>query len=210
MADKRLRQVRSVAVRDPRELLFDPEAFREMGEELAVARHTLSREQLLEYGRVATRVRHVISHKHDAPEEESKGELAEQDGIPEQGAQLHTLFTNKVARDDFEERSNPMHWQRKRRTLRELSAAARLEILKLVVSKAMTGEEIAVRYNIKVQLVRDIVKNHGKRPTLFISKKKAELKSLKLATAITSVLQSALSSQRVIWSSKQVATEASA
>ena len=41
----------------------------------------------------------------------------------------------------------------------------------------MTGEEIAVRFNIKVQLVRDIVKNYGKRPTLFISKKKAELKS---------------------------------
>ena len=74
MADKRLKQVRSVAVRDPIELLFDPESFHEMGEELTIARHTLSREQLLEYGRVATRIRHMISHKHDAPEEESKGE----------------------------------------------------------------------------------------------------------------------------------------
>ena len=65
MADRRLKQVRNVAVRDPRELLFDPESFREMGEELVVARHTLSSEQLLEYGRVATRIRHEISHRHD-------------------------------------------------------------------------------------------------------------------------------------------------
>ena len=77
MADKRLKQVRSIAVRDPRELLFDPEAFHGMGDELTIARHTLSREQLLEYGRVATKVRHEICHKHDAPEEESKDEQAE-------------------------------------------------------------------------------------------------------------------------------------
>lgn len=177
MADRRLKQIRNVAVRDPRELLFDPETFREMGPELTIARHTLSREQLLEYGRVATRIRHEISHKHDAPEEESKGEQTEQVASPEQGAQLLTLFTKKVAQDDFEERSNPVHWNLKRRTLRQLSAATRIEILKLAVSKAMTGEEIAVRFNIKVQLVRDIVKNYGKRPTLFINKRKAELKS---------------------------------
>ena len=103
MADKTLKQVRSVSVREPGELLFDPEAFREMGSELTIARHALSREQLLEYGRVATKVRHGISHRNDVPEEESKGEPAEQVDAQEQGAQLRTLFTNKVARDDFEE-----------------------------------------------------------------------------------------------------------
>ena len=97
-----------------------------MGLELTIARHTLSREQLLEYGRVATRIRHEISHKHDVPEEESKGEQVEQVALPEQGAQLHTLFTNKVTQDDFQEKSNPVHWKLKRRTLRQLSAATRI------------------------------------------------------------------------------------
>ena len=97
--------------------------------------------------------------------------------IPEQGAQLRTLFTNKLGKDDFKEKSNPVHWHVKRRNLRQLSAATRIEILKLAVSKVMTGEEIAIRYNVKVPLVRDLVKNHGKRTTLFIDKKKAELKS---------------------------------
>ena len=106
LADKRLKQVRSVAVRDPRELLFDPESFREMSEELTIARHTLSREQLLEYGKVATRIRHLISHKHDSPKEEIKGEQAEQVGFPEQDEQLRALFTCKLTQDDIEEKSN--------------------------------------------------------------------------------------------------------
>ena len=66
----------------------------------------------------------------------------------------------------------------------------------------MSGEEIAIRYNVKHQLVRDLVKFLNKKPILFLNKKQAEIKLEKQKTAISSSLEAAFVSKRTIWSSK--------
>ena len=66
----------------------------------------------------------------------------------------------------------------------------------------MTGEEIALRFNIKVQLVRDLIKSLNKRPVLFLKKKQAEIKLKKQKMAINKSLETAFVTERIIWSSK--------
>ena len=66
----------------------------------------------------------------------------------------------------------------------------------------MTGEEIALRFNIKVQLVRDLIKSLNKRPVLFLKKKQAEIKLKKQKMAINKSLEAAFVTERIIWSSK--------
>ena len=98
-------------------------------------------------------------------------------GDAARGSYLSSLLTCKVGEDDFKEKTNPAHPRVKRRTLRQLAAAERLEILKLATAKAMTMAEVAVRFNVKVQLVRDLCKRLGKRSSPIVRKKKAEQKS---------------------------------
>ena len=66
----------------------------------------------------------------------------------------------------------------------------------------MTGEEIALRFHIKVQLVRDLIKSLNKRPVLLLNKKKAEIKLKKQKIAINRSLEAAFVTKRIIWSSK--------
>ena len=66
----------------------------------------------------------------------------------------------------------------------------------------MSGEEIAIRFNIKLQLVRDLVKSLNKKSVLFLNKKKEEIKIDKQKAAISSSMEAAFVSKRTIWSSK--------
>ena len=78
MADKTLKAVRKDIARETSTLLFDPEAYRNMAEDLTMTRERLTREQLNEYARVASKIRQSISSLVGAPGEESKGNQAEQ------------------------------------------------------------------------------------------------------------------------------------
>ena len=73
--------------------------------------------------------------------------------------------------------SNPSHPNRKRRSLRQLNSKERLHIVKLAASKSRTSVEIAELYNVKVQVVYDLVRDSKKRQSYFIKKKEAELRS---------------------------------
>ena len=66
----------------------------------------------------------------------------------------------------------------------------------------MSGEEIALRYNVKHQLIRDLVRFLNKDPIFFLKKKQAEIKIKKQNNAINSSLEAAFVSKKTIWSSK--------
>ena len=59
--DKYLKQIRKDAARQPGTLLFDPESFRDMYAELTLARYALDQAQLLEYAKVASKIRKTLS-----------------------------------------------------------------------------------------------------------------------------------------------------
>ena len=58
---------------------------------------------------------------------------------------------------------NPSHSTRKRRTLRQLDVKTRLKVAALAASRTRTYKEIGIIYNIKVQVVKDLMKDAKKR-----------------------------------------------
>ena len=64
----------------------------------------------------------------------------------------------------------------------------------------LSHHEIAIQFNVKVQLVRDLTKSLKKGQTLFINKRKAELLKIKKHEAIVSAIENRLHSQLSIWS----------
>ena len=55
--------------------------------------------------------------------------------------------------------------------MRDLSVDVRLRIVKLVISNKRSHEEVADMFNIKVQAVRDLMKNLKKGKSYFVKKR---------------------------------------
>ena len=60
--------------------------------------------------------------------------------------------------------------------MRNLKVSERLQIVKMAVKRELTYEEIALQFKVKAQLISDLVKSLKKHRTLFINKKKNELR----------------------------------
>ena len=72
LTDKTMQQIRRSSVRETGTLIFDPEEFKQQQEPLTIANYQLSREQLLKYGKKATRIMRAISQSvkgHDETNE---------------------------------------------------------------------------------------------------------------------------------------------
>ena len=145
-------------------MLFDPEDFKDKTDELTIARHSLKEDQLFEFGKMASRIRKEISEKVSQLSEQDRVHVLKDDKqfLPENFSGL-----------DF----NPSHPKRKRRSLRQLSSKERLHIAKLAASKSRTCIEISQLFNVKVQVVYDLVKDSKKKQSYFIKKKEIELRN---------------------------------
>ena len=51
-----------------------------------------------------------------------------------------------------------------------------MEIVRVAASRLLSYEEIAIDFNVKIQLIRDLMHSLKKQKTLFICKRKAELR----------------------------------
>ena len=145
-------------------MVFDPEDFKDKNDQLIIARHRLNEEQLFDYAKMASKIRKEISEK--------ASQLSEQDRvhIPKDDKQF---LPESFSRLDF----NPSHPKRKRRVLKQLSSKERLHIVKLAASNSRTCIEIAELFNVKVQVVYDLVKDSKKKQRYFIKKKEVELRN---------------------------------
>ena len=70
---------------------------------------------------------------------------------------------------------HPMYATRKLKSLRDINASKRLEILKLIAKKEMTAAEIGERYQLKAQAVRDLNKSRTWKLNRTIKKKESEI-----------------------------------
>ena len=61
--------------------------------------------------------------------------------------------------------------------MRKLNSKERLAIVKLVASKSRTCVEIAQLYNVKLQVVYDLVRDTKKKQVYFVKKKEVELRN---------------------------------
>ena len=181
-ADKNLKQVRKGSVRNLGKMLFDPEDFKDKSDQLTIARHRLNEERLYDYAKMASNIRKEISQK--------VSRLSGQDRvhIPKEAKQV---MPESFSRLDY----NPSHPNRKRRSLRQLDSTERLHIAKLVASKSRTCVEIAELFNVKVQVVYDLVKDSKKKQVYFIKKKKAELRKSLHQAAVIKIVSNLLSSK---------------
>ena len=112
-SDKALKQIRQNAAREPAQLVFDPELFQDSQDELKFHRHTLSRDQLHEYAKVASSIRKAISLKVSHMAEEIKDQsqqIEHQINLPmfAEGFQLE-----KRSPEDFLVKTNPANPNKK-------------------------------------------------------------------------------------------------
>ena len=115
---------------------------------------------------------------HDAPLTGLQLELANKKQQPKE-----------IFQADFNDHKNPAHPQVKKRTLRQLDAATRIKIVTLAAQKTLTQQEVAERFGVKVQLVRDLMKDLSrKRGSGTIKKKESELRKDQHQAAVTSFI----------------------
>ena len=77
----------------------------------------------------------------------------------------------------------------------------------MAVKRELTYEEIAIQFKVKVQLIRDLVKSLKKNKTLFINKKKIEIRNKQQKKAIAIAIENRLRSKESIWSAKDLADQ---
>ena len=125
-SDKALKQIRKDVSREPKPFVFDPESFRDSDVELTLSRQSLSREQLLEYARVASKVRRSISQQV---------EVIRASLPPQKSPTVTELVSDSLTNELALRNSDPVDYsskddlalrKMKRRKLRDLSAAERL------------------------------------------------------------------------------------
>ena len=63
--------------------------------------------------------------------------------------------------------------------MRELSAATRFQIVKTALSQCEPRRDIADKFNVKLQLVLDLIKDFNKTKRCIIRKRSCELNRLK-------------------------------
>ena len=186
-------------------MLFDPDAFKDQADQLTVANHRLTQQKLREYAELATRIRRAISRKASASVEEEKsdgtGRAAESvmselwDGL---GA---TAVGDEYDRTVVRIR---MHPRRKRRPVRRLSVAERLEVVKLAASKTKSPEQIACLFDIKVRSVYDLLSDAKRKQRYFVKKKEIEMRRAERYEMIIKAVRGALASKQVIYNAKQI------
>ena len=120
--DKYLKQIRKDVARQPGTLLFDPETFRDMSDELTLVRHALSQAQLLEYAKVASKVRRALSAEVAGRAEEDQNQDDQQEADLVDHYVAGGSLSVKLETEDFLEEANPVQPSLKRRKLNELSA----------------------------------------------------------------------------------------
>jgi len=88
--------------------------------------------------------------------------------------------------------------------LRQLNVETRLQIAQLAASKTRSYAEIALAFNIKVQVVWDLMKDAKKKQVYFVKKKQAELRRAEQEAAIILQVRKRLLDETPIWSAKQI------
>jgi len=77
-----------------------------------------------------------------------------------------------------------------------------LHITKLAASRTRTSGEIAGIYNVKVQVVYDLMKDAKKKKAYFVKKKEVELRREKQHAAVVKSVSTLLSNNQSIWTLK--------
>lgn len=145
-------------------MVFDPDDFNDKRDQLTIARHRLNKELLFDYAKMASEIREEFSQK--------ASRLSEQERVHTTKA-AKSVTPESFSLLDF----NPCNPNRKRLSLRQLNSKERLAIVKLVASKSRTCVEIAQLYNVKLQVVYDLVRDSKRKQVYFVKKKEVELRN---------------------------------
>ena len=206
-ADKSLKQVRKQAVRERGELLFDPEDFREQADQLRVDDYKLGEDQLFAYAKLATTIRKRIRSRAAEAEPEEVEEEKEP-AVTGSGPSPLPVKINPpkggLIHAEVVARSYPASMKRKRRPLREISAATRLEIVRLATTTRHTCQELALLYNVKVQTIYNLKKDAKKDQRYFVNKKEKELRRTRATSAIVGAVADSIDRKETIWTLTQM------
>ena len=163
--DKTLKTIRKELEQDRGSFVFDPDDFKEEAATFDVESYRLPKEGLLEYGRLATRLRKQFQEKADAakalqvalskPDEEAKDFV-----VPK----LYRGYEKKPRVKEpvdlmlgFEARYPSRRYKKRKKT--ELRTSELQEILRLVREEGTSQRDVAELFNVKPAFVTSLVKN---------------------------------------------------
>ena len=146
---------------------------------------------------ISERVHRITEERgggHDAPLIGLQLELANKKQQPKE-----------IFQADFNDHKNPAHPQAKKRTLRQLDVATRIKIVTLAARRTLTQQEVAERFGVKVQLVRDLMKDISrKKGSSTIRKREAELRKDQQQAAVSSFIAQQITAKQSIQSAKAI------
>jgi len=211
LADDKVRKVvRARSTIDVGEVLFDPDSWKGKDGELKIDKHKLDEDQLRKYAIMATKVRQKFKAKIGS--NEAKGENNKDSEVEESKEQVHNLRRSysplgkqKIGQELLQgHEHNTASPKRKRLSLSQVSAAKRVEIVKMAVSKTRTHREIGELFNVRTSVVAQL-SSAFKRSKPTIAKRRAqELKRSQEQAAIISVVKELISVRCSIWNVRQV------
>ena len=199
MTDKSLKQVRKNSVQEGAPLIFDPETYKSMQDQLTTENHQLGLEQLQEYARGASKIRSAFSLKASLYDVATGSFVAGGEERP-QPRSSHQQPPSPWQNDRVTQLpSNPASPYRRRRTIRQLDVDERMRVVKMLSSRTRTGQEVADLFNLKLQAVRDLAKDMKGKQTYFVKKRKVEIRRVLDQASIVGVIQRIINSEQSIW-----------
>ena len=162
--DKNLKTIRKEANRGGGEFVFDPDSLREEAKGFTVEAYRLGQDVLLEYGKLATRLRADFKAKSVAQQQAgAEDDQDEEVELPHAAINLRR-GTKKSLSAEKEEAAELAFEQgchgrrRRKRRKHDLSALQLQRIAKLVLEEGLSQAEAAALCNVKAAMVSGLVK----------------------------------------------------
>ena len=169
-----------------------------MNYQFSIDNHKLDEDELRSYAEMASNIRGNISQRVRAVDEDDKDDASELEIRHMHSEYKTTEEKSSETASNQTLNYNPVHPNRKRRSMRQLSSNERLLLVKLVASKSRTGVEIADLMNVKVQVIYDLMKDLKRKQGYFVKKKTVETKRQLHQTAIVKTVAESLAKKQNI------------
>ena len=74
----------------------------------------------------------------------------------------------------------------------------------MCAAQSRSNQEVADLFNVKLQLVRDLIKDSKRKQKYFINKRKAEIRKVLQQAVIAGIVKTSLNQNKSIWNVKQI------
>ena len=192
------------------EFVFDPEDFKEVAKSFEEESYRLPEEGLLEYAKLATKLRRQFTEKAEAARVRLAALLAD-------GEEEKVIVEPKLYRSSFKKTVHKRPHdlmlgfeaqfackKRKKRTKKELGIEELKEVLRLVKETGSSKQELAHYFNVKPHLVKNLVRNEKLGKNTVSRLETVAAAKLTRRNHIKDSVEEHLQAKRHVWTTQQI------